>query len=66
MWAGLLRLISIAGLTTLINNVHDWLQGMFGTDGEGKKSVSPFVLLVLAAAIVYAVYKVLGKKIIVK
>jgi hypothetical protein len=66
MWAGLLRLISIAGLTTLINNVHDWLQGVFGTDGQEKKGLSPFVLLLLAAAIVYGVYKFMGKKIIVK
>jgi hypothetical protein len=68
MWVQLLRLLSLAGLTTLVNNVHDWLQEKFGTN-DGEKTpwyASPGVLLILAAAIVYFIYKVLGKKISIK
>jgi hypothetical protein len=68
MWPALLRIISLAGITTLMNNVHDWLQEKFGTN-DGERTawyLSPAVLLLIAAAVVLFIYKVLGKKITIR
>jgi hypothetical protein len=64
---GLGRLFGIAALTSLVTNIHDYLQDFFGTNQDGeKKGISAFTLLLVAAGIVYFIYKVLGKKIVIK
>jgi hypothetical protein len=68
MWPALFRLLGLMSLTTLVTNVDAWLREKLGTnDGQTTRwYASPFVILFLASAIVYFIYKVLGKKISIK
>lgn len=70
MWAALWNVFRIAGLTSGVYFIEEKLRFWFGgADSENDNNANPlrpYLFLVAAAGVVFVIYKLMGKKIIIK